>query len=145
MKVLNPNKHGVVLMFETLTGLVSYHNNLLKDKTDKEKLYIKKVVKKTMVEDLDYVSFKLFVNKRTLNQFIINNGINPPDIFDLNSFLTESSLDFLESIVKKDYNTLVIDITSWNLLCINKSFLFNENPYIKIRATYACNSDKGTA
>lgn len=129
-------------MFETLTGLVGYHNNLLKDKTDKEKSYIKKVVKKTMVEDLNYVSFKLFVNKRSLNRFINDNGISPPDIFDLNLLLMENSKDFLENIIKKDYSTLVLDVTSWNLLCINKSFLYNENPYIKIRATYACDTSK---
>lgn len=131
-----------LLMFETLTGLVGYHNNLIKDKTDKEKLYIKKVIKKTMVEDLNYVSFKLFVNKRSLNRFINDNGISPPDIFDLNLLLMENSKDFLENIIKKDYSTLVLDVTSWNLLCINKSFLYNETPYIKIRATYVCDTIK---
>ena len=131
-----------LLMFETLTGLVGYHNNLIKDKTDKEKLYIKKVIKKTMIEDLNYVSFKLFVNKRSLNRFINDNGISPPDIFDLNLLLMENSKDFLENIIKKDYSTLVLDVTSWNLLCINKSFLYNETPYIKIRATYACDTIK---
>lgn len=123
-------------MFGTLKGLIGYHSNLLEGKTEKEKLYIKKVVKKTMVEDLEYVSFKLYINKKTMYRFITEIGSQPPDIFDLPLVLMDDSKEFFNTTIKADYESLELDISSWNLVCINKSFLHNERPYIKIRVTY---------